>query len=1255
MSRRQTPDPPRAPDHRGPAPVGRRGPTRAGGRWRPGVPAAALAVLLALACGDRGRPGEWVTEGDFRWRALHPGGDGGLERVDAPRRGIGFVYEVSEAARYENRVLAEGAGVAIGDVDGDGLADLFFAGFGGPSALYRNEGGWRFGDITEAAGVALDGVLARGAALVDVDGDGDLDLAVAVHGAPNRLFLNDGAGVFTERSDAGFTAASGSTSLALADVDVDGDLDLYITNYKTRQADDLLSPVERSALSRLRPGPDGRLPVPPRLAEHYHVDFDGRFVRWWELGERDELYLNDGAGRFAPALLTEHLRVAEGSAALDSLRDWGLTARFSDWDADGDPDLYVANDFNSADGIWINRGDGTFDPAPALSVRTTSLSSMAVDASDIDRDGDLDLVTTDMLARDPRSRLAQVPSFIPRPGPPGDVETRVQVNRNAVQLNRGDGTFAEVANETGLAASDWTWGALFVDVDLDGYEDLLVTTGHLWDQLDGDMDARVRARVTGTDWRRQLSLYPSLRQPNAAFRGLGGAFEDVTGEWGWGEEADISHGIATGDLDADGDLDVVVTRLGEPPLLYRNASPRPRVLVRLRGPAGNRHGIGARVTLRGHPVGDQIDEVVAGGSYLSSPEAAVSFAAPAEGPMELVVDWPDGRRTVVESVTPNREYEIGVGTAEAPIRPRGTGERDAAVEEGAVPLLADVSEALGHRHTETEHDDRERQPLLPVSLDRPGPGVSWIDVDGDGDADLVVGSGRGGSPVLIRNLGDRFDRPRALAPALGFDATTILGHRGAGGLELLIGTSAYEIGSSEEAARVPALVRATLGAGRAPSPVLGSGEPPSATGPLAQADVDGDGDLDVFVGGRAVPWLVPLPARSRLLRNDDGVLELDTVASRPFETVGLVSGASFADVDADGAPDLLLAMDWGPIRLFRNEGGQFREATAEAGLDSLVGRWNAVAPGDFDGDGALDFVATGWGANLDVPPRYSVFVGDFDRNGSFDVLEAVPDSTGWRPLRRLDELIRGLPTLGRLSFAEYRDATLGDLLGAAVDQAVRVDIRELRHTVFLNRGGRFEPRPLPPEAQRAPALGLAVGDLDGDGIEDLVLSQNHYDVRPGVPRYDAGRGLWLRGDGTGGFAAVPAEASGIRVYGDGRAVALADYDLDGRVDVAMGVNGSETRLFHNEGGRPGLRVRLHGPAGNPDAIGAAVRVEYTDGSLGPARAVTSGSGYWAVSEATQTLGLSGTPEAVRVRWPDGTRRRQVVPDSGVVVDVRLEP
>ncbi|MGH7540112.1 MAG: CRTAC1 family protein, partial [Gemmatimonadota bacterium] len=403
--------------------------------------------------------------------------------------------------------------------------------------------------------------------------------------------------------------------------------------------------------------------LPPALVGHYRVEFDGRFVRRWELGEPDELYLNDGEGRFTSVSFTGGRFVDEGGRPLvEPPRDWGLSVRFHDWDRDGDPDLYVANDFTSPDGVWLNDGTGTFHAIPTLALRTTSLSSMAVAFTDLERDGDVDIVTTDMLARDPVRALTQVPTFVPTPDAPGEIETRHQVNRNTLQLARGDGTFAEAAYRAGVAASDWTWGALFLDVELDGYEDLLVTTGHVWDQLDVDTHIRLRATPGAVDWRRELAAFPPLRQPNAAFRNRGdGTFEDVTRAWGFGLEDDISHGIAPADLDGDGDLDVVVTRFGDPPALYRNEARRPRVAVRLIGEPPNTAGIGAVVRLRGGPAGEQTKEVTAGGLYLSSGDGSVTFAASEGGTadaMELEVEWPDGRTSRVTGVRANRLYEV---------------------------------------------------------------------------------------------------------------------------------------------------------------------------------------------------------------------------------------------------------------------------------------------------------------------------------------------------------------------------------------------------------------------------------------------------------------------------------------------------------------------------------------------------------------------------------------------------------------------
>ncbi len=1208
---------------------------------------ACLSVVGA--CDASSDAGPWVEEEGYRWRELAVRGrsEAGFRVLDAERLGIEFQHHVSQEARLGNRILAEGHGMAIGDVDGDERPDIFFAGFGAPSALYRNLGGWRFEDVTEEAGVALDDVLARGAALADTDGDGDLDLVVTVHAGPNLLLEGVGDGRFAEAREIGLPAAPslGSTTPALADTDGDGDLDLYVANYKTRQADDIFPPSVLD-LGLLQRGPDGGLVVPPEVqelyAEHYRVEFDGRFVRRYELGEPDEYYLNDGSGRFLPTP-----DAFQDTAGIG--RGWGLAARFSDWDGDGDADLYVANDFDSEDGVWLNEGDGTFVPVGSHAIRTTSLSSMSIDAGDLDRDGRLDLLTTDMRARDPFVHRRQTPSSEPEADPPGVIDTRLQVNRNALQLNRGDGTFAEAAWELGIAASDWTWGAVLVDADLDGWDDALMATGHAWNLLDGDSNVRVSS-IRGLPAREALALFEPLAQPNVAYRGGPNGFTDVSTAWGWGESGDIAHGVALGDLDGDGDPDAVVTRLDSSPAFYRNESGRDRIAVRLVAPAPNTRGVGARIRLLGHPVGPQTREITAGGRYLSSSDASAWFAAPRGDSLTLEIEWPDGARSQIP-VNANREYEVHWTSASlsAPQR-QVTMEPANTTSSAGATHFEDVSVLLGHTHTESDFDERARQPLLPGAVGRPGPGISWIDVDRDGDADLLVGNGLGSPPMLSTNESGSFGSPRPL-PIMGItltgDVTSILPHTSdeSGPPAILLGVSGYEAGP-----RTPAqpLVMVPTLYGEQPRDAIDHGgtddqdEDDPSGGPLAQADIDGDGDLDLFLGGAPRPGAYPLAAGSRLYVASDhaegGCCDLrhDLDRSRVFAGAGIVSGAVFSDLDADGDPDLALAVAWGPVRAFRNDGGHFTEVTEQWGLD-IRGRWNGIASGDFDGDGALDLVATAWGRNVDLPSEYSLFYGDMNRDGRIEPIEGVEENGSWYALRKRDELaVRdGLPELIAIPYSVYAETPLPVLL-PGLDPAQRHDVEELRHMVFLNRGETFEATPLPPAAQRAPAFGVAVGDLDGDAKQDLVLAQNFYAGPRGEPRYASGRGLWLRGDGAGGFTAVPGDSSGITVYGGGRGVALADYDRDGRVDIAYGVNGGQTRMFRNRGARRGLRVTLLGPSNNPDTIGARLRIEDASGALGPVHEVKSGEGYLSRDEAVITLGLPELPRSLRVIWPWGS-------------------
>ena len=367
------------------------------------------------------------------------------------------------------------------------------------------------------------------------------------------------------------------------------------------------------------------------------------------------------------------------------------------------------------------------------------------------------------------------------------------------------------------------------------------------------------------------------------------------------------------------------------------------------------------------------------------------------------------------------------------------------------------------------------------------------------------------------------------------------------------------------------------------------------------------------------------------------------------EVVRHLSGAVFTDIDNDGDPDLALATEWGSIRLFLNEAGTFVDATARWGLSELTGLWRGISAGDLDGDGRMDLVASNEGLNsrlVTTPDRpLTVVHGDVDQNGTWEVLLARARDGGGAlyPLARYEQTRVALPSLrSRVgSFDSYSRSTLADVMGADPRGFFFLRAATLEHTVLLNRGGRFETAALPTEAQLAPAHHVGIADVDGDGNEDVVLTQNFFPTDGFTPRYDAGRALLMLGDGTGSLRPVPADRSGLIVYGDQRGAAFADFDMDGRIDLAVAQNGAETKLFHNVGARPGLRVVLEGPPENPTGIGARLRLVY-DGSLGPAREVRSGSGYWSSDDAVQVLGFSGTPTAVQIRWPDSSVAQQPI-------------
>ncbi len=1215
------------------------------------------ALVLGTACGGSPEPGPWHEEQGYRWRELAPAGrrTDGFTRLFASTTGIEFSNTVSDSAAYRNRHLMHGSGVAIGDVNGDGRPDVYLCRIEGPNALFLNRGGWRFVEAAREHGVALGDRPSTGAVFADVDGDSDLDLIVTSMAGRNSLFLNDGTGKFTDATaGSGFVEEGrGSTTAALADVDGDGDLDLYVANYKARTMLDSLSPQERAFDQIVKKIGDRYEVIPERRADYRlqeRADLHG--VTLIQRADPDWFYLNDGRGHFRREPIAHNPRFLDedGTPLAEEPEDFGLAVRFYDVNGDGAPELYVANDFEDPDQFWINDGSGHFRLIARQAVRRTANSNMAVDFADIDRDGDVDLFQVDMLANDSRRGKTQVPTHTTFAKQLGEYTERAQWQRNALLLNRGDGTFAEISDYAGVAASGWSWSAMFLDVDLDGGEDLLIGNGHTWDLMDADSQERLKSSVTGVDWRQERKFHPVLKLANVAFRNRGDrSFDDASTAWRWGTEEDISHGMAAGDLDGDGDLDVVVNRLNAPVAVMRNDARAARIDVRPIGLAPNGAGIGARIRVLGGPVPEQSREVTAGGLYLSGSDQEYAFAAGRNSALTIEVRWRDGQLTRVEDVRAGRLYEI---------RERVNGDRSTVNGTNPNPqvptpnpLFQDVSSTLNARHAEQPFNDFVRQPLLEFQLSQLGPGVSWIDLDSDGDDDLVVPDGAGGELAWYRNDRGRFTRVPLGLPAGDLDFTMALGLPLGGGVSLLVGRSTYRAKSFAEALRIAPVAHLDLSpAGRLLRSTPAVGPDTASAGAMALADIDGDGDLDLFVAGRVTAAAYPVPPSSHLYLNQDGRFVRDAGNDPVFRLMGLVSAAIFTDLDGDGDPDLALAVDWGPVKLFLNQGGRFSEVTEAWGLARWQGGWKGLAAGDFDGDGRIDLVATNWGRNVpfraDSAAPLFLYVGNFSGTPQVDIIPAAYDPRlgAVAPLASFSRLSWAMPQLRRRipTFAEYADSPIDKVIGPAVARAQRIQLTTLNHLLLLNRGNRFEPHALPTEAQLAPAFAAVAADFDGDGKEDLFLAQNFSRTEVATPRFDAGRGLLLLGDGQGGFTPLTGQRSGIVMYGDQRGAAASDYDADGRVDLAVSQNAAETKLYHNTGAIPGLRVRLIGSAGNPNAVGAAVRVRYADRD-GPLREIHAGSNYWSVDGPVPVLGLQGAPKSVWVRWPGGKTQEVPLP------------
>lgn len=1026
--------------------------------------------------------------------------------------------------RYQELVYgAIGTGVAIGDYDNDGRPDIFIVNKTGLSRLFRNLGNWKFEDVTERAGLApakgfLGGLFGgeapkawtQGATWADINNDGRLDLYVCRFAAPNLLYVNQGDGTFREEAAARGLALNDASGVgAFADYDRDGWLDVYV---QTNMLDAAASPE----------------------------------------GQRDRLFRNKGNGVFEDVTDRAGIRGVT----------LGHSATWWDFDEDGWPDLYVANDYAAPDQLYRNNRDGTFTDVRDQALPRTPYYSMGADFGDVDGDGRLDFLVADMAAtsheKDQRGMAGSRARAQPEPAGPGEAQQRMT---NALYLNTGTGRFLEVAHFAGLQASDWTWSVRLEDLDCDGRVDVHFTNGMAREYHNADLLERIMGAEGTAESRQLVRASPRLAERNLVFRNLGGLrFEEVGAAWGMGELG-VSFGAAFGDLDGDGDLDLVyANHEGGPTVLRNDGVTGHRLVVALRGTRSNRFGVGATVRIRTAD-GEQVRTLSLARGYLSTSEPVLHFGlGAAAGVDELTVAWPSGHVQRFSGIAADVRLTITEPAGNPPPPEPAARARPWFREVGA-ELAPDLVVA------EETAPERDAQPLLPFRFDRRGPALAVGDVDADGRDDLVVGG------TMVAPL--RIGRSGALPPGNADDGPVLLFDAdGDGDLDLL----RTRTGASRAGSYQPVLYRNDRGSFTATDalPALAI-----SAGAAVAADFDGDGDLDVFIGGRNVPGRYPQSPPSVLLRNDGGKFFDVTDAVAPgLRTVGMVTAALWTDADNDGWPDLLVATEWGHVLLFRNESGRsFSNRSDSFGFGGAktggakTGLWTSLLAGDFNGDGRPDYVAGNIGLNTPYRAPALLFVADFRGGSPPQLVEAHVEDGRVYPRRTRAELGQLIPAVLRRFPRNdaYAKATLEEILGAEkLAAAQKFEATELRSGMFLSQpDGTWRFAPLPAAAQFAPLQGMVAGDFDSDGHLDVFAAQNSFVPAPMVGRFDGGLGVLLRGDGRGNFAAVGPAESGLVVPGDARSVVLTDLDGDGVKEIVVSRSGERALVFKARG--PGER------------------------------------------------------------------------------------
>jgi len=1040
---------------------------------------------------------------------------------------------------YTFRNFYNGGGVALGDINNDGLIDIFMGSNMETNVLYLNKGNFQFEDISEKAGIGGKG-WSTGISFADVNGDGFLDIYICKSGniggvqSRNELYMNNGDLTFTEKAkEYGIDEQGNSTQVVFFDYDKDGDLDMYLLkNF-------------------------------PKAIGSFNLKENQRTVR-------DSL----GGHKFFRNDNDKFKDISAEAGIYGSTIAFGLGVTVGDIDQDGWMDIYVSNDFFERDYIYLNNHDGTFRETLPEMMPSISAASMGADMADINNDHYPEVFSTDMIPEH-NDRLKTKTTFDNWESYSGNIKNGYhrQFTRNMLQLNNTDGTFSEIGRLAGVSATDWSWGSLILDMDNDGLKDIFVANGIYKDLTDQDYIQyfsnrdMVMSIMSGNnvDYRKLIDGIPSVKIPSYAFKNMGDyQFRNMADQWGLGNPG-FSNGSAYGDLDNDGDFELVVNNVNMPMYIYKNETndilPENHYLkIILNGEQKNTEAIGTKVTVKHGGKQFYVEQMPMRG-YLSTIDPRPNLGLGNLTMVDtLLVEWPDDRVTLLTNIQTNQTLTLNqkdaVKMAVRSVRPSGSENH----------FLKDISaeNRINFKHVESDFNDFEREKLIYHMMSTEGPRMCSGDVNGDQLDDVYVcgAKGQAGELLIQQNNGTflsvekqlfELDQISEEVDCAFFDADKD------GDLDLYVACGGNEFPESSSALSDRLYLNNGKGRFVKSDQVLPAGKYESTSCVRAE-DFDGDGVIELFVGIRLKPFLYGVPVNGYLLENDGkgNFRDVTDEISPELKSVGMIRDMQWADVDQDGDKDIIVAGDWMPVRIFINDHGKFKEKTDALGTEKTNGWWNCIVAGDIDKDGDMDFIAGNHGLNSrfkasELKP-VSMYVNDFDLNGSTDQIICTYDGDISYPMALKHDLTKQIPSLEKKypKYEMYKNQRITDVFTPEqLKSAVHLEVNLLETSVFINDGtGKFIRKSLPAEAQFAPVYAACIFDYNNDNNPDILLGGNLNNVKPEVGSYDASYGAILEGDGQGGFNYVSAKHTGFRLNGEVRDIKLINTKSGNLIFVA---------------------------------------------------------------------------------------------------------